>query len=249
MTLISRRQTFAAPTRELRIVHSSDLHVSEGFTEPVHRGDGTAGLRVVLAAARAAQADIVLLVGDTFEHNRLSDEILTRARELLAQAGMEVVILPGNHDPAIAGSVFHRAIAAPGNVHVLGVTDEAAVAFPEHGLEVWGHAHRDYGNMAPLAKPRPRGSFWQIAMAHGHYDPAPHPKTALRPGWLIEADELAALDADYVALGHWNRNVRVGGDSAEAHYSGSPDYANTVNLVRLIPDGTVEVSRVPVDWD
>src|SRR5579875_1273360 len=100
-SLVSQRRDFALPRRTLRIVHSSDLHVSEGFTEPVHRGDGTAGLRVVLAAARAAEADIVLLVGDTFEHNRLSDGILGRAADLLAEAGMTVVILPGNHDPAI----------------------------------------------------------------------------------------------------------------------------------------------------
>jgi DNA repair exonuclease SbcCD nuclease subunit len=134
-------------------------------------------------------------------------------------------------------------------VHVLGVTDEASAVFPEHGLEIWGHAHRDYGDMAPLAKPRPRTSFWQIAMAHGHYDPAPHPNTKLRPGWLIGEDELTATQADYVALGHWNRHIRVGGDAITAYYSGSPDYANTVNLVRLSPDGTVEVSRLPVDWD
>ena len=248
MTLISARKGFAVPAQALRVVHSSDLHVSEGFTEPVHRGDGTAGLRVVLAAARVAKADIVLLVGDTFEHNRLSDDILGRATDLLAGAGMKVVILPGNHDPAIAESVFQRAIAKPDNVHVLGVTDDAAVVLPEFGLEVWGHAHRDYGNMAPLAKPRSRNSFWQIAMAHGHYDPAPNPNTKLRPGWLIGEAELAATGADYIALGHWNRHVRVGGDGIAAYYSGSPDYANTVNLVRLSPDGTVEVSRVPVDW-
>src|ERR1700689_4150329 len=106
MALTSNRQSFAAPAAELRIVHSSDLHVGEGFTEPVHQGDGTAGLRVVLQAARAAKADVTILAGDTFEHNRLSAGLLERAVKLLADAGMKVVILPGNHDPAIAESVF-----------------------------------------------------------------------------------------------------------------------------------------------
>ncbi|HVA15431.1 MAG TPA: metallophosphoesterase [Stellaceae bacterium] len=248
ITLTSPRRTFAAPSAELRIVHSSDLHVGEGFTEPVHQGDGTAGLRVVLQAARDAKADVVLLAGDTFEHNRLSAGLLDRAKALLAAAGMTVVILPGNHDPAIADSVFHRGVAAPANVHVLGVTDDAAVAFPDLGLEIWGHAHRDYGDMAPLARPRPRCSFWQIAMAHGHYAPAPDRSTKLRPGWLFGDDEIAATAADYVALGHWNRPVRVGSGATLAYYSGSPDYAGTVNLVRLLPSGGVDVSRVPVDW-
>jgi DNA repair exonuclease SbcCD nuclease subunit len=248
MTLTSRRRDFGVPRRALRIVHSSDLHVSEGFTEPVHKGDGAAGLRVVLAAAREAGADVAILAGDTFEHNRLSAALLDRAAALLADAGMPVVILPGNHDPAIADSVFHRAIAAPANVHVLGVTDEAAVAFPDLGLEIWGNAHRDYGDSAPLAQPQPRRSFWQIAVAHGHYAPVADRSTKLRPGWLIGDDELAAARADYVALGHWNRYVRVGGETMQAYYSGSPDFAGTVNLVTLSPSGTVEVSRAPVDW-
>jgi len=93
ITLTSRRSGFAAPRAELRIVHSSDLHVGEGFTEPLHKGDGTAGLRVVLAAARATKADALILAGDTFEHNRLSAALLDRAAVLLADAGIETVLL------------------------------------------------------------------------------------------------------------------------------------------------------------
>jgi DNA repair exonuclease SbcCD nuclease subunit len=249
ITLTSLRRNFAAPRTALRVVHSSDLHVGEGFTEPVHNGDGTAGLRVVLAAARAAKADVAILAGDTFEHNRLSSGLIDRAGALLAEAGLPVVILPGNHDPAIAESVFHRGIAAPANVHVIGVTDEAAVAFPDFGLEIWGNAHRDYGDMAPLTPPQPRRSFWQIAVAHGHYAPVADRSTNLRPGWLIGDDEIAATGADYVALGHWNRHVRVGSDKVAAYYSGSPDYALTVNRVTLSPSGEVAVTREPVDWD
>ena len=195
ITLTSRtahRGDFAAPPRALRIVHSSDLHVGEGFTEPLHKGDGTAGLRVVLAAARAAAADLAILAGDTFEHNRLSAGLLDRAAALLAEAGMPVVILPGNHDPAITDFVFHRGIAAPENVRVIGVTHEAAVSFPDLALEIWGNAHRDYGDNAPLAQPQPRRSFWQIAVAHGHYVPAADRSTNSRPGWLISDDEIVA---------------------------------------------------------
>jgi DNA repair exonuclease SbcCD nuclease subunit len=244
-----RRERFAAPRAELRIVHSSDVHVGEGFTEPLHKGDGAAGLRVVLAAARAANADALILAGDTFEHNRLSAALLDRAALLLADAGMPVVILPGNHDPAIADSVFHRAIAAPQNVHVIGVTDEAVVSFPDLALEIWGNAHRDYSDSAPLAFPPPRRSFWHIAVAHGHYAPVADRSTHLRPGWLIGDDEIAATGADYVALGHWNRHVRVGGEKVAAYYSGSPDYAQTVNLVTLSPSALVTIDRAPVDWD
>ena len=54
-------------------------------------------------------------------------------------------------------------------------------------------------------------------------------------------DELAATQADYVALGHWNRATKVGGIAA--YYSGSPEYAGTVNVVRLAAGGGVAVTR------
>lgn len=248
MNVISRRQGFAAPGADIVVVHSSDIHVSEGFTEPVHEGDGTAGLRVVLAAARRVQAHVAVFAGDTFEHHRLSPEILGRTCQLLANAGMPVVILPGNHDPAIEDSVFNRGIASLHDVHILGVTHDEAVSFPALGLEVWGNAHRDYDDMDPLEHARSRSSFWQIAMAHGHYEPRPNRATKLRPSWLIGDDEINATEADYIALGHWNWHARVGSGDVEAYYSGSPDHAGTVNLVRLTATGEVVVTREPVDW-
>lgn len=250
MTLISRRQQFTAPDADILVIHSSDIHVSEGFTEPVHAGDGTAGLRVVLAAARASKAHVVILAGDTFEHNRLSPALLERTLQLLGEAGMPVVILPGNHDPAIADSVFHRGgMAELPHVHVLGVTHDAAVSFPSLGLEIWGNPHRDYHDMDPLLRAHPRRSFWQIAVAHGHYEPKPNRATHLRPSWLIGDDDIEATEADYVALGHWNRHAQVGSGKVAAYYSGSPDHAGTVNLVRLKRDGAVEVTREAVSWD
>ena len=138
----------ANSTPEVVLVHSSDVHVDE-------RG-GTGGLKAVLATARALGADLVLLAGDTFESNQLSAVVLDRAARLLAEAGMPIVILPGNHDPALPDSVFVRArIAWSPNVAILGVTHDEAVAFPAYDLEVWGHAHRYYFDMAPLHGPRP----------------------------------------------------------------------------------------------
>jgi DNA repair exonuclease SbcCD nuclease subunit len=224
--------------QDITLVHSSDIHVDSRFE------DGTLGLRLVTETARALAADVLILAGDTFEHNRLPLDLLDQAARLLEGAGMPVVILPGNHDPAIPDSAFHRGgIGALANVAVLGLTHEDAVHFPEFDLEIWGRAHRDYGNMEPLRFPRPRRTRWQIAMAHGHYEAAPDPAVKLCPSWLISDDEIAATGADYVALGHWNRAVKVGNGAVAAYYSGSPDLAATVNLVRLTAGGGVVVSR------
>jgi hypothetical protein len=76
--------------------------------------------------------------------------------------------------------------------------------------------------------------------------PEPDRSTHLRPSWLIGDGELAAIAADYVALGHWNRPVKVGNGGIGAYYSGSPEYAGTVNTVRLTPGGEVIVARTPL---
>ncbi|MDX1483417.1 MAG: metallophosphoesterase [Alphaproteobacteria bacterium] len=229
---------------DIVIVHSSDLHVGDVATTQACGGDEVLPLRQVIHAANAVTADLVLLAGDVFEHNRLPDDLLERTARLLGDAGLPVVILPGNHDPATADSVYRRGgMADPDNVSILGVTHGKAVTFPGLELEVWGHAHLDYDDMIPLRSPRPRRTRWQVAMAHGHYETAPDRGAALNPAWLIGRDEIVETGVDYLALGHWNRATRVASGDVAAYYCGSPDLSETVNVVRLRTDGRVAVRR------
>jgi DNA repair exonuclease SbcCD nuclease subunit len=235
-------------TRALVVAHSSDLHVDHDHTARLHGGDGTAGLACVLRAARGAGADVAILAGDTFDSHRLPQDLLDRAADVISAAELPVVILPGNHDPAVPDAVYrHGRLAGVANLHVLGITHGEAVLFSDLGLEIWGRPHRDYSDMIPLESRRPRSTHWQIAMAHGHYQPHPDRSTRLRPGWLIGDDEIAATGADYVALGHWNRAAKVGNGAVAAYYSGSPEYAGTINLVRFTRPGDVVVSYLELD--
>ena len=83
-------------------------------------------------------------------------------------------------------------------------------------------------------------------MAHGHYEPPETRANPLRPSWVFGDEEIAATAADYLALGHWDRAVRVGNGAVPAFYSGSPELAATVNLVRLTATGEAVVSREPL---
>jgi DNA repair exonuclease SbcCD nuclease subunit len=134
-------------------------------------------------------------------------------------------------------------MAKVSNLSILGVTHDHTVMFPELELEVWGNAHRDYDDMVPLRSPKRRRTRWQIAMAHGHYHAVPDRKALLNPSWLIGRDEISATAVDYLALGHWNRPTRVTGGAVPAYYSGSPEFAGTVNVVRLKAEGNVAVRR------
>jgi DNA repair exonuclease SbcCD nuclease subunit len=234
--------------KDIVVVHSSDIHVDHVYTAQIHGGDGAAGLACVLDAARGLDADVVLLAGDTFDCHRLPDELIERAAAVIAAAALPVVLLPGNHDPIVPEAVYHRrSLAGVANLHIIGVADADAVVFPDLDLEIWGRAHRDYGDMIPFETVRPRRTRWQIAAAHGHYVPEPDRSIRPRPSWLIGDDEIAATGADYVALGHWNSPARVGNGSVAAYYSGSPEFAGSFNVVRFAGDGGVAVMRAPLE--
>jgi DNA repair exonuclease SbcCD nuclease subunit len=232
---------------DLLLVHSSDLHVDDDLGISAY--NGLVGLQSVLSTADALNADMVLLAGDTFDNHRISTAVLRRTAGMLEAAVRPVVLLPGNHDAALPECLFRRAgIVSLPHVHVLGVTHGESILFGAQDLEIWGHAHYSFADMAPLRGPRPRKSRWQVAMAHGHYVPPEDRQREAHRAWKITDEDLAATCADYVALGHWDRPVQVGDGQVPAYYSGSPDLAGTVNLVRLSPRDGVRVRRTPLLW-
>lgn len=240
-------------SRDITIAHTSDVHVDDGYTARLFGGDGAGSLRAVLEAACKAGADALLLAGDTFESHRLPGSLMEHTARVFAAYDIPVVILPGNHDPAVETAVFfHPALSALDNLHVLGVTHEDHVKLPHLDLEIFGRAHRHYGDMDPFggdahASRTARTTAWRVAVGHGHYTPAPDRSTKLRPSWLIGDAELHALDADYVALGHWNRRAQVGPAPLQAWYSGSPETAGSINLVRLSQSAGVSVEALALD--
>src|SRR5438034_1852181 len=91
---------------DIVLVHSSDLHVDDDRIAALHDGDGSGVLRDVLTTARALGADVVILAGDTFDNHQVRTETIDRAGKVLADAGLPLVILPRNHDPVSADSVW-----------------------------------------------------------------------------------------------------------------------------------------------
>lgn len=249
LSLVESSSLVPGPS-SLVVAHSSDLHLTSDLPYgQTSAGDELLALRQVIGAARKISAQVLLLAGDIFEHNRLPLLLLDRAARLMADSSLPIVILPGNHDPLTPDSVYRRGgLADPPNVFVLGVSVDEAAVFPELELDIWGRPHLDYGDMSPLRDPRPRTTRWQIAAAHGHFLDPRHARDRFLPSWLIHEEAIEATGVDYVALGHWNRAVRVGSGSVPAYYSGSPDLARSVNVVRFAPEG-VCVTREPLVRD
>ncbi|MDX2155488.1 MAG: metallophosphoesterase [Hyphomicrobiaceae bacterium] len=235
----------AGRERPVVLVHSSDLHIDN----EVRFGEyhGLDGLRYVLKAAEAVRADVVLLAGDTFDNGRVQESVARQAGEILAEASMPVVLLPGNHDPALPEGIFHRSgILGLPQALVIGHTHPESIHFESLDLEILGRPHRSYNDMPPLPPVTPRRSRWQVVIAHGHYVPPDEWDEQAHRSWRFGEAELGAMSVDYIALGHWDRHEAVGDGRVPAYYSGAPDLVQTVNVVRLDPATGVSVARHPL---
>ena len=247
MTQAGRRP--AGARRPLRLIHTSDIHVGADYDPPDARS-GESG--AVVALGRLAplvadvRADAVMVVGDLFDNARIGEALVARTWELLEAVARPVVILPGNHDPYMEGGVYRRsAHRRPANVFLLRDPAGQTLDFPQLHLQVWGRPHMSWDDYrptegAPAWAQRDGPSYWRVALVHGHWmrDAADAHRS-----YQVHDHDLQALDAHYVALGHWDLHQPIGPDGVVAYYSGSPSRSGAFALVDL-SDAGVHVREV-----
>ena len=205
--------------KNLKIVHTSDTHLGTDWKPELEKK----AFRAILNGAIDLDADVVLIVGDVFDHARVADEVLQFFVHQIRTANMPVVVLPGNHDLYGEHSVYHREPFndAPPNLYILSDNDGEIISFPELGLDVWGRAMLSHTpQFQPiLGMPVKTADNWLVALAHGHYHFENDTEVRSSP---IYPDEVANATCDYLALGHWERQVDVSNGRVKAFYSGSP---------------------------
>ncbi|SNV66495.1 Exonuclease, SbcD-family [Corynebacterium imitans] len=214
-------------------IHSSDLQIGmtrkflspeaqSRFDEARERSIDALG---TLAVERGAA--FIVIAGDVFEHNALEKRTLGRALEALRRLPVPVYLLPGNHDPLVADSIFRHTEDIP-NVTVL--VDESPVEAAA-GVEVVG---------APLLTKHPSEDL--CARVVRGLEPTDKVRILVGHGQVQgfgkeDAEALIQLDVledavergvvDYVALGDSHSTASLGA-SGKVWFSGAPettDYA------------------------
>ena len=209
------------------------------------------GLRAVVGKANDLDVDIVLVAGDLFDNARVGDEAVSLTISELSRIERPVVIIPGNHDCVDERSIYHRVDLTSAGKHVFFAGNPAGRNWSlrasrsivwARGIESHDPENRPLAGYSP-ADPR----YWRVVLTHGHYVPDGDNSGRSSP---INQQEIARLECDYVALGHWHRFCDVSEGQVNAFYSGSPsDFGlteATVNLVTLSADAGVTVERRPI---
>jgi hypothetical protein len=234
--------------RAIRVLHTSDLHIGGeyGKTGPAWHGpDCLCPIELVTRAARDVRADALIVAGDLFDNPRISDEMAVAAMRLFGTQAYPTVILPGNHDPHDESSLYLRPALRelPRSVLVFREPDGEYIKLPELSLSLWGRPtviHEPSHRPLAGAPPRPNGG-WYIVTAHGEL----MGDGSARGSSPIHREEIALLDADYVALGHWDVCASVG-DTVPSWYSGSPCIGGAARTALLVEFGEPSVAITPV---
>ncbi|MDA4105730.1 metallophosphoesterase family protein [Mycolicibacterium holsaticum] len=220
----------------MRFVHTADWQLGmtryflNGEAQPRYsaaRRDVVAGLKQVAADTGA---EFVVVAGDVFEHNQLAPRDVSQSLEAMRGIGIPVYLLPGNHDPLDASSVYTSALftaECPDNVTVL---DRAGVHEVRPGLQL---VAAPWTSKAPLSDPvagvladLPADGVTRIVVGHGGVDifvPDKDRPSLIRLAALEDAVNRGAVH--YVALGDKHSRMQVGA-TGRIWYSGSPEVTN-----------------------
>jgi exonuclease SbcD len=260
----------------MRLLHTADWHLGRSF-----HGEGlldaqAAAVDHVVAVAREAAVDAVVVAGDLYDRAlppvdavRLADDALHRLSEVCP-----VVVISGNHDSA-ARLGFGARLLERARVHVRTVPSGCAQAVDVGALRVYAipylepdvcHAELEAPERSHAAvlgaamervrrdlAGRPAGTR-SVVVAHafvaGAEGCASERELAMGGAGAVPASTFAG--ADYVALGHLHGPQRVG---ERARYAGSPlafsfseaRHRKSVALVDLAgPEPAVELVPCPV---
>lgn len=174
----------------------------------------------LVSLAKDNGAEFILVAGDVFEDNGIDRLLIHKAVQILSGAGRPVLIIPGNHDPLVPGSVWnHMAWASAPNIFVL--TEERPIEI-EGGI-IYPCPIRDkFSSKDPTAWiPAETSSLVRIGVAHGNVEGLPQAE----PDHHIPRNAAERSKLDYLALGHWHSTATytASDDSVRMAYSGTPE--------------------------
>lgn len=251
-------------------IHTSDLQI--GMTRKFLSPEAQArfddarlqAIKRLGALADERGAEFIVVAGDVFEHNSLERETRGRALEVLRALPVPVYLLPGNHDPLVADSIFNSTVDIPG-VTVLSDSQPVPV---RDGVEIVGapllakHASEDLCAKA-IRDLEPTENV-RILVGHGQAEGYGTEDTAALIDVAGLDDAISRGVIDYVALGDTHSTQSLS-PSGRVWFSGSPettDYfdrtpgvaggetdSGNALVVSVHKDGlnsSVEVDKVPV---
>lgn len=192
-------------------LHLADLHIGlriTRFDESVAKKLREARLLALdnaLKIAREKNVAFILICGDLFDDNTISLVDAQRVYDMLKGKPMPVYVLPGNHDPYCAGSVWQRppwGNTEGTSIRVLSKREPVAleIGVTLYPCPVMQKTSREDPTEWISANNGPQNTI-RIGLAHGSVMDR---ETLPEDDHPIPVDAAESLGLDYLALGHWH---------------------------------------------
>ena len=213
------------PTRPLRFIHTSDVHLDstssrgdvEGFRNPAEYA-----FAQVVDAVASEDCDLFLIVGDLFDSARIKEHDFEFVRAQISKVDCPVVLIPGNHDVHDDTSIWRKFDPAELGAHVYPIMRHEGdlVEFPDLSTTIWGRAMDEHSpSYEPLLGiPQIDQDNWFVGMAHGQ---VVHKRVNGSSSQITHGD-IENSGLDYLALGHVHVWDTFEFGDVTACYSGSP---------------------------
>jgi len=253
----------------IRFIHTADWHLGmqahflPDEARPRFAEDRFSAVRAIAELAREEMCSFVVVAGDVFDSNHVDRAVIVKAIDALSSFTVPVFLLPGNHDPLDASSVYKSSDWAdhcPEHVTVL--TEPVAIPVGEGGaVEVvgvpWSTKHQ-LGDpvVAAYEADAVTAGAKRVVVGHGIVDelsPDRDDPSLIRAGALRDAIEGGSVS--YLALGDRHSVTEIDGSDGRAWYAGTPvstSYTeirpNEVLLVELDGDNCTVESRQTGSW-
>jgi len=218
----------------IRFLHTSDWQLgmtrhflSDGAQERYSQARFDA-IRTMGRVAKDEKCQFMLVCGDAFESNQVDRKTVARALEALKDVPVPVFILPGNHDPLNAASVYRSSTFMERKPEHIQVMETSAPMKISEGVELVGAPWMSKRSMSNpidevLAALHPATGITRICVAHGGVDLFTPDREA--PGLIMVATLERAIDEGkihFVALGDRHSLTKVGSGN-RIWYSGTPE--------------------------
>ncbi|USQ14524.1 DNA repair exonuclease [Legionella lytica] len=213
----------------MKFLHTADWQIGKQFANI--KGDIAAFLRearfdvikTLGSLANQHKADAILVAGDVFDANEISDTTIRKTLNAMQEYKGPWILLPGNHDPALAQSVWTRMKNLPEKTdNIILALDPEPISVANDKLLILPaplklrHEYKDLTEWYDTFQ-APSSAF-KVGLAHGSIE-----------GFLPESAEIHNMisyqrtekaELDYLALGDWHGQMKV---STKAWYAGTPE--------------------------
>jgi len=201
----------------IKILHTADWQLGKAFGKfpdeaavPL-REQRILSVKKIATLAQQHKVDAVLVAGDVFEFETIAEKTLHQTLHAMSGFSGAWLMLPGNHDPGTADSVWTqlRQLDPPGNIVIL--DKPQAYQLPDKDAVVLSaplqRKHESVDTTEWFDGHATKSDTIRIGLAHGSVDNR-LPERGEAPN-TISDKRAEKANLDYLALGDWHGMLQV----------------------------------------